>query len=475
MNAGSAARGAALPGAATGPAGAPAARWAAVAVWGIWLFMMLVALGAIARYGRNIPLAEDWFMVPPLTGNEPDIAGWLWSQNNEHRVPLARLLYLLLLKATGGDFRVGMVFNVLASGALAAAMMRTAYRLRGGRTSLADAFFPIAFLHLGNWNNLVWGWQIQFVLATLLTCALLLVAALRGTDLRPRDAWLAGTCLLLLPLTGANGLIFVAVMAPWAALSARELIVRRRTGGSGAGAYLAGCIAVAIVLSGLYFVGYERPSWNPPSPGIGPAVETAVKFLAMGWGPAAELSWRASALLAAAAIASAVALMVTALARQNGHERGRAFGLLSFAAGMTILALAIGWGRAAMVPSVGMPDRYALLSLPALCMTFFTWQLYGSPGWRRPVQLGLLAAMLALLPANTREGLEWRDWYSAGMLRVEADLAAGMTSDELARRNGEFLIHFDRRRLPRYIEMLRQRETGPFAARPVSPPQAPEQ
>jgi hypothetical protein len=49
-----------------------------------------------------------------------------------------------------------------------------------------------------------------------------------------------------------------------------------------------------------------------------------------------------------------------------------------------------------------------------------------------------------------------------------------MTSDEIARRNGEFLLHFDRRRLPRYIETLRQRGTGPFAALPVPPPQAPE-
>ncbi len=70
-----------------------------------------------------IPLAEDWLMVAPLTGNEPDLTGWLWRQNAEHRIPLPKIIYLFLLKITHGDFRAGMVFNVLSVGFLSAAFI----------------------------------------------------------------------------------------------------------------------------------------------------------------------------------------------------------------------------------------------------------------------------------------------------------------------------------------------------------------
>jgi len=66
--------------------------------------MTSVVLGCIAIYGRNVPLAEDWIMVSPLVGQETDLLKWLWAQNNEHRLPLQKAVYLGLLKASGGDF-----------------------------------------------------------------------------------------------------------------------------------------------------------------------------------------------------------------------------------------------------------------------------------------------------------------------------------------------------------------------------------
>ena len=152
----------------------PSARLAPAFVWGVWTLMTLIALACIARYGRNIPLAEDWLMVPPMTGHELHLASWLWAQNNEHRLPLPRLILLAVLSTTH-DFRAGMVLNVLSLAALAAAMIVTARWLRGGVTRASDAFFPLALLHLGDWENLVWAWQFQFVSSAVLICALMLV------------------------------------------------------------------------------------------------------------------------------------------------------------------------------------------------------------------------------------------------------------------------------------------------------------
>ena len=48
----------------------------------------------IAHYASNVPSWDDWDMVPTLTRNQPITWEWLWSQHNEHRVPLPRLMFL---------------------------------------------------------------------------------------------------------------------------------------------------------------------------------------------------------------------------------------------------------------------------------------------------------------------------------------------------------------------------------------------
>src|SRR6185369_10049392 len=173
-------------------------KLSSVLVWGTLAALLGVALSNIPRHGRNIPLAEDWTVVPALTGHQPDFWGWLWSQNNEHRLPLPRLVHLGLLEVTH-DFRVGMVFNVLALGLVAAVFVLAARRIRG-RTSLADAFFPVVLLHLGNGANMFCGWQMHFVIATSLVLVILAVVATGRVPLSPRTTLLAAGPLVLLPL-----------------------------------------------------------------------------------------------------------------------------------------------------------------------------------------------------------------------------------------------------------------------------------
>ncbi len=186
-------------------------------VWSAWLATTLAAVVCLLAYARNVPITEDWTLVPALTGNQPDLPSWLWSQNNEHRVPLPRAVLLALL-ALSHDFRAGMVFNVAVLAALAAAMIRTSATLRG-RTSLTDVFFPIVFLHLGNWENLFWSWQLSFVLPVTLACGFLLLLLRRPALATPGAALLAAACVASLPLCGAIGLAFVPALAGWIGIS----------------------------------------------------------------------------------------------------------------------------------------------------------------------------------------------------------------------------------------------------------------
>ncbi len=447
-------------------------RLVPIVVWGTLAVMLAIALACIARYGRNVPLAEDWLLVPPLTGHEPNLASWLWAQNNEHRLPLPRLILLALLSLTH-DFRAGMVLNALSLGALAGAMILTARYLRDGETRWSDAFFPLALLHLGDWENLVWGWQFQFVSSAVLMCALMLAVVRQRDALTMRQATAASASLVLLPLTGASGLVFALALTPWAAwVGYVELqLARKRGERPRGGVLLLAAAVIAPLLIGVYFIGYVKPWWNPPNPGRLLTLKTTLRFLALAWGAAARNAWLPAIAAVVAILLATVVLIVRALVRLREAEQQRAFGLFSFAGGCAVLALAIGWGRAATDVVSGMPMRYVIFSVPTLCAAYFVWQLYGAERPRRMLQSALCVIMLVLLPWNTREGfglpghyeLGWRGWYVTGMDSVERDIDAGVPRLEMASRHREFLMHWDEAKLAAGMRMLHDARIGPFS------------
>jgi hypothetical protein len=460
-------------------------------VWGVWATMLAALLGHIARYGRNIPMSEDWLMVPPLTGRQPDFWTWVWSQNNEHRLPLPRLMYLGLLELTR-DFRVGMFFNAMVLAALAAAMLLIVRRLRGGRTRYVDAFFPLVVLHLGQMENVLWSWQIQFVVSAAVIVSLLLILVAARMPLSWSPALALGALLAALPLTGASGLPFVVPLVGGVAafVWSGPLMDRRGTASHRrAGVLLCLGAGAALVITALYFVGYERPSWTPENPGIVPTAKTTARFVAMGLGPAYNSgqfvtmglgpTYNAlSALFVAGIIGSAFVVLVhRVLHGRQDPERRRATALIGFLVGSVLLALSIGYGRAALVPRYGLPDRYALIAMPAMVAAWFAWERYGPARARVWVHGTILAALLVLLPFNIERGRQWRDYYSTGMAAVEHDLDTGVPKAELVKRDGVFLMHWDPEGLARGMHMLRAERIGPFARLnegPLTPVTRPE-
>jgi hypothetical protein len=432
--------------------------------------MVAAAFACLVKFGQNIPLTEDWLMVPPLTGNEPHLLGWLWAQNNEHRVPLPRLLLLGLLKIAHGDFRVGMLFNIASLSLLAFAMILTARRIRHNRTSFSDAFFPIALLHLGNWENLFWSWQLTQVVPTILVCILLLVLVGSRTIASSGTAILVGLSLISLPLCGANGLLFGPLLALWFGYygvvqwrAAKASGARR----SGAG-FLVGSAAVTLILVGLYFIGYERPSWTPPSLGVEASIQTAIQFLAIGFGPAARSWWAVSMIAAIVVVLPSAVVAVIGVLRHRDQERQRALGVLVFFGSVAAFTLAIGWGRAGVIPLYGgWPLRYVLLSVPTLCVAYFVWELYGPQKFRATAQNSFFVILLLLLPFNTSQGLAWNDWYQEAANAFEQDLSIGTPPSLLAEHHRDFLFHsVEPSALADLMEMLQRARMGPFATRP---------
>ena len=77
--------------------------------WTVWAVMLAIALYYFATASNSLPLTEDWQLVPAVTGNEPHMLHWLWSQHNEHRVPLSRLVLYVVLKASHANFQAPML------------------------------------------------------------------------------------------------------------------------------------------------------------------------------------------------------------------------------------------------------------------------------------------------------------------------------------------------------------------------------
>ena len=443
-------------------------RAAGLFVWSVLAIMLLADLFILVHSARIFPLNEDWWLVPVLTGHEPSLTSWLWVQNSEHRIPFPRVILLALLKAGHGDVRVGMLFNILVLGALAFAMIRVARTVRGGRTSFADAFFPVALLHLGHSENLFWGWQLTQVVPTVLTCIILLVLVGNRTVTTPRAAVIGGIALVLLPLSGSHALLFAPPLSLWFGYCG--LVHRRATDvpdrSRWVRGFLLGSAAVALAITVLHALTYQRPSWLPPDPSVEAALATAVKFLALAFGPTARSAWTVSTIAISGLISATAIVAVWAVIRHRDEERSRAIGVLVFFAGVALLALATGWGRATAIESVygQYPLRYVLMAAPVLLVSYFVWELYGEKRLGILVRYGLFVAICFLLPGNTVHGLNWVYWFADRDALLEQDLRNGTSPTLLGERHRQILLHWeDPKKIEAFIRMLRDRGIGPFA------------
>jgi hypothetical protein len=357
---------------------------------------------------------EDWQMVPALTGHQDHFLSWLWSPVNTHRVPLPRLTYLGLLKLWP-DFRVGMIFNILLLGLVAAAFILYLRHLRG-RTRWSDAFFPVAFLSLGNWANMGFSWQLMWVLGAALACGMLLAIA-TTREFSTRRALVVCVCLVAIPLTGATAL-------PFASLVSIALLTRLRRSRPRIRVMFISSICISIAITLLAFVGLQHPADIPPSPSLWATIETGAKFIALAVGPAAGAWWFVSSLAVISALVGAGLILYRA-------RRAGTWPLLAFLLAGFVIAAEIGNDRAGNLPQWGMLDYYALAALPALCCAYLAYDRFGGLTWRRLGPGILCAGMFALLPINIHFGFQYRDWYHGFVDPFANEVKAGVPVDEL--------------------------------------------
>ena len=420
--------------------------WPSVFVWGAWVLLTLAAVHLIRNYGSEVPLWDDYLLFPQLTGAEPVTPQWLWAVHYNHRVPLSKLVLVGLGRLSHNNMHSGMYFDLLVLVVLSALFIRAARSIRG-HTSYADASIPLLLLNYGHHKQFLWFWQVCYLLPLLLV-GISFYVILRNEKLPSfRSTLLVCTCLLLLPLCGAMGLVFVPSLGLWLGLVGWGLWSRGGAGGKRLGLVVFGFVAATLLLTVFYHMNYREAtsssqSWEGKSALL--VGTTTLKFLSTGLGHLPRAFFPASGLTVAGLLAlGGVALLLAWY--YHPESRLRTWGLFLFAGSEIVQALGVGYGRSGAGWEVdeALQSRYVTLAAFALLFLYFIWCLLPSPSVGGFFQMVLFTLLCALLPVNVRSALEDEGGLREAVARFDYDMEAGVPASFLTDRHWSWVYWLD--------------------------------
>jgi hypothetical protein len=391
----------------------------------IWLLTAIMSLGLlffVYQHGDNVPYFDDWLIVPAMTGHEPVTLEWLWSQHNEHRMPVQKLLLLGLYRISASDFRAGMFYSAAALIVMTCLLLGVASKLRG-EIAITDAFVPLLLLSWGHYNSLLWSVCAGYLTITLLAVLPIAMICWRSVPSRA-SAFGMAIVACALPLTGAIGLVFAAPIAAWMLMTA--IAVRKANIGAARifclGGVLSGCLIA------LYFVDY-RGSGIPSAASVGSWLRASADFLSLSMGPLGDLgqvnlgnlSVREVWGYAAAAILVVSAILNAGRAVCDRSEFVRRSGMALLIAGSLLLALGIGWGR-----RQSLWPRYVTLGAPGLLAAYMSTLLRPGCPFGRVLRALLLTVVLIAAWPNAMAGLAGAHERHSRIASFEQELHDGV-------------------------------------------------
>ena len=391
------------------------------AVWVACFALLVVYAGKTAT---RIPLLDEWYNVPHFAHPLGQPPAAYWHQHNEHRIPVPKLLFVGAVKLAGNDFRAPVYMNAVLV-ALTAAVLARAVRAARGRWAMTDAAVPLIVMNIGQWENLYWGFQIQFFASTILALLMLASVIGRGFAASPVRVAAAGLVTLLTPLCGANG---VALTPAFGCFLLFAGVVGFRADRRWVGAVgLAGGVA-GLALVPVYFYGLESAGHHTTTRSVSVIAVNAANFTGVGFGsvgaaahgPGPGVTAYAAGMLAL--LAATAGLLAVQL--RTPERRVTAVGIGCVVGGVLCLGLGLAYGRGAMT-GVLAANRYTTLAMPLVAAVYVAWAVLPSRAGRW-VTASLLVVLLAGQWPNARQAFTVGAYWKNKQGRTEADIRAGL-------------------------------------------------
>lgn len=127
----------------------------------------------VVRYGVNVPFWDQWRFVKLLDNAATEQLGFtdFWEQHNEHRLVFPRVVMLALARATDWDIRYKLAANVVVAlgvlGMLALLIERTVRPVAPSMIPWLILTASLMTFSLTQWENWLWGWQLQIFMNAL--------------------------------------------------------------------------------------------------------------------------------------------------------------------------------------------------------------------------------------------------------------------------------------------------------------------
>jgi hypothetical protein len=404
--------------------------WAAFLVW-VGVF--------VARHGHNLPACDEWAFVHITYASWSDRLDWLFESHMEHRFPLGRLVFLVLLDVTHHDFRAGMWLTVGLLSAAAAALILAARQLRG-RTQLADVAFPALLLHPGHTENLLMGYQIVFTITVFALSLLAFLVCRIGSRSPVQNLGWGVALLVVIAQGGWLGLVFVPPLGlwlSWCVWRTGSLSTTRRF------AYAAVLLLVAAYLTGsvwfLVKAHAERLALeNSNGPSLATRVTGIAEVIGIGVGPGAGVYNLNVALLGwvLLGIQSAIAATLVAIGWRRPLERVTAWGLLALLVGVWLFAIGVGFSRGS-----GIASRYSAFTALGIVVPLLAIARY-CRDWRCSIltTLIVLGGIFLFIPQNSKHARNQGQTLDRYYRNLVADISTGMPINILASRHVDFWL-----------------------------------
>ncbi|HEX4228144.1 MAG TPA: hypothetical protein VHZ07_05705 [Bryobacteraceae bacterium] len=348
------------------------------------------------------PFGDEWWVITDIArGKGPQSLAWLWSQHNEHRIVITRLLIWLDLFVFGGTnkslFIEIFVVQLLHWSAIAWVVERwTSFDLPVRRT--LQGLFAFCLFHPNQYENFTWAFQISFVLPFgITTLALLAISFYEQLQRRVAAAVFIAIAPLLAALNMAGGIMAAPVLLMIGA--AKRMRPR-----------LLAAIGAAFTFSAVaYFWGH-----HPPDPSFAPALAmhnpTGILLYVLTYFGA---SWTKLLSHKERIVASASLIVYIGFVIRSFRARKIVSNFEWFCLGECTLALGVAFvtalGRLHLGPGQAFASRYqtvAMIYWAALYSLVFLWALRRWP--RRVLMVEVVAASALLLSALT-----WRNIWSS--------------------------------------------------------------